>query len=850
MSKNFYHTLKYMSLVAVLWFSARETVLAQNMGINSDGSLPDSTAMLDIKSTKRGLLIPRMTVAQRLSIANPAQGLIVFQTDGNSGLWIYDTLVSGWEPVHSGNTLVGLDSILRVSSNAGADTIYNLAGLALNAPYTGKGQLMIDTVITLQAGDTGGFSTIGFNSYFNGTGSYYLNNGAAYALATGNNFMGTFLWPAGLKDSPLPNDPAAYIRLHTDSSITIKAARDKFAVNIGRHVFIDSLSIGDVSPYGLPNSDGTNGQVLTTDGLGNVSWQNTGSDGDWVVAGNDMYNNNSGRIGIGTGAFFSPGTKLELAVNDNTNNTAMTIDQSYSGSSTNHGLFVQNSSSSTGLKYGIYNSINSTTASSETGIYNIITGSNSSTRYGLRQSIAHTSTSGSTIYGINNTVSSASTTASVYGTYNSVGGTGGGIKIGEYTFVSHANSWLASYGEYTQMNHSGSAVGYGSLITINGTGSGTRYGNYINLGSSGTGTKFGIYVLSEDYNYLSGSLGIGTITPDTKLQVAGGTDVTLSATSGFAVFGSTTGTNVAIDDDEIMARSSSSTSPLYLQRGGGGLYVQNAASSTQFSVASSGNIGMGRAPVSFRKLVIHDSANSYTMVQFTTNASGTTVNDGFSIGYVDALGAAFMLSENQSMRWGTNNLYQMFLTSTGRLGIGQSNPAKRLDVEGGVEIDDEYTYESAKTRYLSIPSAAFNPLIDVGTSAVFVSMAVAGFSSGNARWLAGGTTGDDAYFMAPVFLPDSAIITGLDVYVYDGDGTYNMQGNLIRHELGNSVVNFIATTSTSTGSTGNQTLSSTTISHQIDNSQYSYFVRVTTIENTSNLRIYGARITYTVNKAQ
>ncbi len=41
---------------------------AQNVGINSDGSTPDASAMLDIKSTSKGLLIPRMTLAEKFNI--------------------------------------------------------------------------------------------------------------------------------------------------------------------------------------------------------------------------------------------------------------------------------------------------------------------------------------------------------------------------------------------------------------------------------------------------------------------------------------------------------------------------------------------------------------------------------------------------------------------------------------------------------------------------------------------------------------------------------------------------------------------------------------------------------------
>lgn len=49
--------------------------------INTDGSLPDSSAILDVQSTTQGLLLPRLTSAQRNAIPNPAAGLIIYNTD-------------------------------------------------------------------------------------------------------------------------------------------------------------------------------------------------------------------------------------------------------------------------------------------------------------------------------------------------------------------------------------------------------------------------------------------------------------------------------------------------------------------------------------------------------------------------------------------------------------------------------------------------------------------------------------------------------------------------------------------------------------------------------------------------
>lgn len=56
---------------------------AAQVSINSDGSLPDSSAMLDVKSSAKGFLAPRMTAAERDAIVRPAKGLLIFCTDNN-----------------------------------------------------------------------------------------------------------------------------------------------------------------------------------------------------------------------------------------------------------------------------------------------------------------------------------------------------------------------------------------------------------------------------------------------------------------------------------------------------------------------------------------------------------------------------------------------------------------------------------------------------------------------------------------------------------------------------------------------------------------------------------------------
>lgn len=74
---------------------------AQNKGIaiNENGSAPAATAMLDVQSTSKGVLIPRMTTAQRTAIAQPATGLLVFDTTTGS-FWYYHT--TGWTELGAG----------------------------------------------------------------------------------------------------------------------------------------------------------------------------------------------------------------------------------------------------------------------------------------------------------------------------------------------------------------------------------------------------------------------------------------------------------------------------------------------------------------------------------------------------------------------------------------------------------------------------------------------------------------------------------------------------------------------------------------------------------------------------
>jgi hypothetical protein len=63
--------------------------VSSGISIGNSGNGYSASAVLDVASTTKGFLPPRMTSAQRTAIASPAEGLIVVQTDGTQGLYMY-----------------------------------------------------------------------------------------------------------------------------------------------------------------------------------------------------------------------------------------------------------------------------------------------------------------------------------------------------------------------------------------------------------------------------------------------------------------------------------------------------------------------------------------------------------------------------------------------------------------------------------------------------------------------------------------------------------------------------------------------------------------------------------------
>lgn len=90
------HIKKFLT-ASILFLSVNS--FAQSVSINTDGLPADGSAMLDIRSSEKGILIPRMTDAQKTAIVTPATGLMIYQTDGTAGFYYYDG--TAWTYINS-----------------------------------------------------------------------------------------------------------------------------------------------------------------------------------------------------------------------------------------------------------------------------------------------------------------------------------------------------------------------------------------------------------------------------------------------------------------------------------------------------------------------------------------------------------------------------------------------------------------------------------------------------------------------------------------------------------------------------------------------------------------------------
>ena len=160
------------TFVIILLLTSGKGFSQQNVGINPNGALPDPSAALDIVSPNKGLLIPRLTTVQRLTIINPANGLMVYDLD-SSCVFFYKSIASQWVSLCRPNTTpgpVGPTGPQGVPGIAGADGVTGATGA---------------TGLQGNTGSTGATGTAGANGATGATGPQGLTGTAGTNGVTG-----------------------------------------------------------------------------------------------------------------------------------------------------------------------------------------------------------------------------------------------------------------------------------------------------------------------------------------------------------------------------------------------------------------------------------------------------------------------------------------------------------------------------------------------------------------------------------------------------------------------------------------------------------------------------------------
>ena len=201
---------------------------------------PDASAALDITSTAKGLLPPRMTAAQRDAIATPAQGLMVYCTScGTNGeAQLYNG--AAWVNFTGGTATVAPPDAPTIGTATGGD---DQATVAFTAPTSDGGASITGYTVT---SSPDGITATGTSSPITITG---LTNGTAYTfIVTATNAAGTSAASAA-SNSVTPTPILAANEVYNPTTNKIWMDRNLGATQVATSI-PDEDSYGDLYQWG------------------------------------------------------------------------------------------------------------------------------------------------------------------------------------------------------------------------------------------------------------------------------------------------------------------------------------------------------------------------------------------------------------------------------------------------------------------------------------------------------------------------------------------------------------------------------------------------------------------------
>ena len=350
------------SLTTILFLFAFFITIKAQVAINTDESLPDASAILDISSTEKGVLIPRMSSAEREAISNPATGLLVYDSTENS-FWYYANTM--WTEIGKG--AFSSENGITFSNNTDDDFVFGADSLNHGSDEEfklffdkSKGAFRVGTVDdnswdednignhSFAAGEntiaSGAFATaLGSTNVASGYGAMAFGNGneaSGYSTTAFGRFnvaegssataFGAYTEAQGGVSTAFGDRTVAYSYGETALGIyntvynpnltTVYHANDRLLV-VGNGTDDDNRSDALIvykngntelngsltidGAYTFPTTDGTNSQVMTTDGNGILSWSNlnitalTDADNDTKIQVEESSNEDMIRFDLG-----------------------------------------------------------------------------------------------------------------------------------------------------------------------------------------------------------------------------------------------------------------------------------------------------------------------------------------------------------------------------------------------------------------------------------------------------------------------------------------------------------------------------------------------------------------------
>ncbi|MBK9336329.1 MAG: tail fiber domain-containing protein [Lewinellaceae bacterium] len=563
---------------------------AQAISINTDSSNPDPSAILDVKSTDKGMLVPRMTTAQRTMIAAPATGLLVFDTT-TGGFWFYNGTV--WMNLSGGGTPATFiadtdnDTKVQVEKNPDEDIIrFDLGGtqrFVMNGPRLEVRNSGNSVFIGVGAGANDDLSdnrnvALGDSAlYSNNTGS---NNTAYGKNALRSNTTGDFNTANGVHA----------LHSNTTGFSNIAIGMRALYSNTDRS---NLVAVGDSALYNNGTGVSESYHAIANTAVGSkalysntTGYQNT-ANGNYA-----LYSNTNGDYNTANGNY---------ALTSNTSGGGNTAN----GSSALFSNITGNFNTANGLNALYSNTTGNNNTANGLNALRFNTTGNFNTANGLNALYSNTTGSGNTANGTSaleqNTTGFQNTAngnqalrSNTTGSNNTAIGT---IALSSNTTGSWntANGIFALYSNTTGVYNS--ALGYFADVASAALTNATAIGTRAEVGASNClvlGSISGVNGATASVN-----VGIGTTTPDVRLHIEGGSDVE-PAGGGHFVLGPVSGSNIAMDDNEIMARNNGAAANLILNNEGG-------------------KVGIGRTPTT-RILEVDGEASKATTGDWYANS--------------------------------------------------------------------------------------------------------------------------------------------------------------------------------------------------------------------------------------